>query len=79
MPDLSGVCANTISDGKAHFPPDLWSDMQVGRFSMTAESFAEYQTFVESACELIECSVKQKKLRDKILKRMGNYGSESFK
>jgi hypothetical protein len=61
----------TLSDLERLIPEEKWRTMQVGRFSMDAQAFGEYQKFVETACEKNKCSRKEKKLQKKILKTMG--------
>ena len=68
----SAFCQYTSSDDKRLIDKETWGQMQVGRFSLSASSFGEYQKFVEQACEKVKCSTREKKIQKKILKVMGD-------
>lgn len=55
-------CQQTLSDDNRVIPADLWRYMQTGRFSLTAEDFGEYQSFVLRACKKYKCTSKEKRL-----------------
>ena len=64
-------CQYTLED-KERFISDIeWDAMQLGRFSMDADAFGEYQKFVETACEHKKCTKREKDLQKKLIKHMG--------
>jgi hypothetical protein len=62
LPSRSGFCQETLSDHNRLIPPAVWDLMQVGRFSLTAEDFGEYQSFVLRVCKKYKCTKKEKRL-----------------
>lgn len=55
LPSYEGFCAFTFSKDERIIPKDEWARMQAGRFSMSADDFAQYQAFIEEACIRYKC------------------------
>jgi len=70
LDDGSAFCDHTVSDISEHVDKEEWAAIQTGRFSMSAESFAAFQTFIESACEFVRCSAEQKRIQGVFLMKM---------
>jgi hypothetical protein len=75
LDDGSAYCEHTVSDINDYVDKEEWQAIQTGRFSMAAEDFAEYQTFVERACELATCTDKQREIRDNFLLKIKRMNS----
>lgn len=71
LPSGGAFCTYTMSDKERQIPKAEWEAMQLGRFSMSPESFGEYQKFIEQACEIAKCTKKQKEARTLFLKKVG--------
>jgi hypothetical protein len=67
-----GFCTFTLDERERLVPPTEWEAelLKPGRVSMTPEAFAEYQAFLQKACELAKCSDSQKKEQKKALTKM---------
>ena len=65
--EAGAYCQWTLDDKERVIPDEIWKTMQLGRFSMDAAAFGEYQKFVESACEVTKCSKKERRVQKKVL------------
>lgn len=61
LPTYRAACKYTISGDERILTAEEWYDAQVGRFTLSAEGFAKYQTFVKLACERMKCSLKERR------------------
>lgn len=66
-------CAYTLEDRERIIPAEEWKAMQIGRFSIDAEGFAQYHAFVQKACEVAKCTKKEKKAQEKALRKMESF------
>ena len=68
----NGHCFYPISNDERTVPSDLWAIelSKPGRISMTFEAFANFQAFIQKACELAKCTDSQKKQVDQVLAKM---------
>ncbi len=65
--DSGAYCQYTLEDKERLIPDAIWKTMQLGRFSMDAAAFGEYQKFVESACEVTKCTKRERRVQKKVL------------
>lgn len=70
LPSETAYCSFTIEGPERIVDKDAWKEMQMGRFSMSAESFSKYQVFIEQTCERVNCTAEQKKAQKRVLRRM---------
>lgn len=59
-------CTKTLSNDERMIGRSEWVNMQVGRFSLSADDFAKYQGFIDEACIKYSCSDKEKDLKKKM-------------
>ena len=74
LPTNGAFCTYTQKDEDRKVGPDEWDKESVGRFSMTAEAFGEYQKFITEACIRYKCSAKEAKNRERLLQIMDRVG-----
>ena len=68
LPSGSAFCTYTLEDKDRTIPKDEWQAMQSGRFSMSPDEFAKYQSFVDEVCIRYTCTEDQKKMFFKLRK-----------
>jgi len=66
-------CAYTLEDRERIIPAEEWRAMQVGRFSIDAEGFAQYHYFVQQACEVAKCTKREKRAQEKALSKIRKF------
>jgi hypothetical protein len=61
LPSRSAYCTYTLTDDERMINADDWQKMSVSRFSLSAQDFAKYQSFITEVCIKEKCSKDLKK------------------
>lgn len=70
LPSGKAFCKYTLQDIERTIPALEWTEMSIGRFSMTPESFGEYQKFIEKACIRAKCTEAEKREMRELISKL---------